>query len=175
MLLNKKGQLRLSLIFYRTAQVSFCSPLLACLAPQHTELLFQRYQSSFIHTLDVGRQLFSMGDEETQNRLQTDLGTLQEEWDNLHSLLGRRMDLTEAIVKVLSQLPCQNCTYNRKTRYSVGSRAPIIPSKVALWRLKQKTIDFRPHIFCIVRPIEQQLLMTSTSPAANFRFSALLN
>lgn len=52
-----------------------------------------------------------MGDEETQNRLQTDLGTLQEEWDNLHSLLGRRMDLTEAIVKVLCQLPCQNCTY----------------------------------------------------------------
>ncbi|KAM7376413.1 hypothetical protein PAMP_006148 [Pampus punctatissimus] len=40
-----------------------------------------------------------MGDEETQNQLQMDLGTLQEEWDNLHSLLGRRMDLTEAIVK----------------------------------------------------------------------------
>lgn len=71
------------------------------LAPQHTELLFQRYQSSFIHTLDVGRQLFSMGDEEIQTQLQTDLGTLQEEWDNLHSLLGRRMDLTEAIVKVV--------------------------------------------------------------------------
>lgn len=66
---------------------------------QHTELLFQRYQSSFIHTLDVGRQLFSMGDEEIQTQLQTDLGTLQEEWDNLHSLLSRRMDLTEAIVK----------------------------------------------------------------------------
>lgn len=42
-----------------------------------------------------------MGDEEIQAQLQTDLGTLQEEWDNLHSLLGRRMDLTEAIVKVL--------------------------------------------------------------------------
>lgn len=69
-------------------------------SPQHTELLFQRYQSTFIHTLEVGRQLFSMGDEETQNRLQTDLGALQEEWDNLHSLLGRRMDLTEAIIKV---------------------------------------------------------------------------
>ncbi|XP_042357133.1 nesprin-2-like isoform X1 [Plectropomus leopardus] len=40
-----------------------------------------------------------MGDEGTQTQLQTDLGTLQEEWDNLHSLLGRRMDLTEAIVK----------------------------------------------------------------------------
>ncbi|XP_031728981.1 nesprin-2-like isoform X3 [Anarrhichthys ocellatus] len=66
---------------------------------QHTELLFQRYQCSFIHTLEVGRQLFSMGDEETQTRLQTDLGTLQEEWDNLHSLLGRRTELTEEIVK----------------------------------------------------------------------------
>ncbi|KAM6917369.1 nesprin-2-like [Lycodopsis pacificus] len=66
---------------------------------QHTELLFQRYQSSFIHTLEVGRQLFSMGDEETQTRLQADLGTLQEEWDNLHSLLGRRTELTEGIVK----------------------------------------------------------------------------
>ncbi|XP_034530155.1 nesprin-2-like [Notolabrus celidotus] len=66
---------------------------------QHTELLFQRYQSSFIHTLEVGRQLFSMGDEETQSQLQSDLGTLQEEWDNLHSLLGQRMDLTEAIIK----------------------------------------------------------------------------
>lgn len=91
------------MIFHSEAQVSFCPPLLVRLAPQHTELLFQRYQSSFIHTLDIGRQLFSMGDEETQNRLQKDLGTLQEEWDNLHSLLGRRMDLTEAIVKVLCQ------------------------------------------------------------------------
>ncbi|XP_029982223.1 LOW QUALITY PROTEIN: nesprin-2-like [Sphaeramia orbicularis] len=66
---------------------------------QHTELLFQRHQASFIHTLEVGRQLFSMGDEETQAQLQAQLGTLQEEWDNLHSLLGRRMELTEAIVK----------------------------------------------------------------------------
>lgn len=73
--------------------------------PQHTELLFQRYQSTFIHTLEVGRQLFSMGDEETQNQLQTDLGALQEEWDNLHSLLGRRVDLTEAIIKVLEDSP----------------------------------------------------------------------
>ncbi|XP_047197742.1 nesprin-2-like isoform X2 [Hippoglossus stenolepis] len=66
---------------------------------QHTELLFQRYQCSFIHTLEVGRQLFAMGDEDTQTQLQTELGTLQEEWDSLHSQLGRRVDLTEAIVK----------------------------------------------------------------------------
>lgn len=67
--------------------------------PQHKELLFQRYQSSFINTLEIGRQLFSMGDEETQTQLQTDLGTLQEEWDNLHSLLSKRLELTEAIIK----------------------------------------------------------------------------
>ncbi|CAB1432576.1 unnamed protein product [Pleuronectes platessa] len=66
---------------------------------QHTELLFQRYQCSFIHTLEVGRQLFAMGDEETQTQLQTELGTLQEEWDSLQSQLGRRVDLTESIVK----------------------------------------------------------------------------
>ncbi|KAJ4938827.1 hypothetical protein JOQ06_028293 [Pogonophryne albipinna] len=66
---------------------------------QHTELLFQRYQCCFIHTLEVGRQLFSMGDEETQTQLQTDLGNLQEDWEKLHSLLGRRMDLTDAIVQ----------------------------------------------------------------------------
>lgn len=76
------------------------------LLPQHTELLFQRYQSTFIHTLDVGRQLFSMGDEGTQNQLQADLGTLQEEWDNLQSLLGRRTDLTEAIIQVSNQRFC---------------------------------------------------------------------
>lgn len=69
--------------------------------PQHKELLFQRYQSSFINTLEVGRQLFSMGDEETQTQLQTDLGTLQEEWDSLHSLLFKRLELTEAIIKVI--------------------------------------------------------------------------
>nr|XP_020467210.1 nesprin-2 isoform X2 [Monopterus albus] len=40
-----------------------------------------------------------MGDEETQAQLQADLGTLQEEWDNLHSLLGHRMELIRAVVK----------------------------------------------------------------------------
>lgn len=67
---------------------------------QHAEQMFQRHQCSFIHTLEVGRQLFSMGDEETQTRLQSDLGTLQEEWDGLHGLLGRRTELTEEVVKV---------------------------------------------------------------------------
>ncbi|XP_017294594.1 nesprin-2 isoform X2 [Kryptolebias marmoratus] len=66
---------------------------------QHTELLFQRHQSTFLHTLEVGRQLFSMADQETQTRLQRDLGTLRDEWESLHSLLGTQMDLNEAIIK----------------------------------------------------------------------------
>nr|XP_043904166.1 nesprin-2-like [Solea senegalensis] len=66
---------------------------------QHTELLFQRHQSSFVHTLEVGRQLFSMGDDETQARLQEDLGTLQEEWDDLRALLSRRLRLTQAVAQ----------------------------------------------------------------------------
>ncbi|XP_055018144.1 nesprin-2-like [Boleophthalmus pectinirostris] len=66
---------------------------------QHTEVKFEQYQSSFFHTLEVGRQLFSMGDQETQAQLQTELGTLQHEWDSLHGLLAKRMDLTGDIIK----------------------------------------------------------------------------
>lgn len=51
-----------------------------------------------------------MGDEETRIQLQKDLGTLQEEWDNLHSLLDHRIDLTETILKVLFQMLCRFCT-----------------------------------------------------------------
>ncbi|XP_061890415.1 nesprin-2-like [Entelurus aequoreus] len=40
-----------------------------------------------------------MADQETQNRIQTDLGALQEEWDNLHGLLSRRVDLAQTIVE----------------------------------------------------------------------------
>ncbi|XP_033844074.2 nesprin-2-like isoform X2 [Periophthalmus magnuspinnatus] len=66
---------------------------------QHLEVKFEQYQSSFLHTLEVGRQLFSMGDQDTQAQLQVELGTLQHEWDNLHALLGKRMDLTGDIIK----------------------------------------------------------------------------
>ncbi|TNN39882.1 Nesprin-2 [Liparis tanakae] len=69
----------------------------------HTELLFQRHQSGFIHTLEVGRQLFSMGDQESQTQLQTELGALQDEWDQLHGMLGRRLQLTEAVVQRASR------------------------------------------------------------------------
>lgn len=41
-----------------------------------------------------------MADQETQEQLQADLGTLQEDWDELQNLLGRRMELTQAIIKV---------------------------------------------------------------------------
>ncbi|KAK2826776.1 hypothetical protein Q5P01_020990 [Channa striata] len=80
----------------------------------HTELLFQRHQCSFVHTLEVGRHLFCMGDEETQAQLQTDLGNLQEEWDNLRSLLDRRIELTEAILKVLSHAGLAHSTLQLK-------------------------------------------------------------
>ncbi|KAK7881035.1 hypothetical protein WMY93_032364, partial [Mugilogobius chulae] len=69
---------------------------------QHTEVKFQQYQSSFVHALEVGRQLFSMGDQDTQAQLQTELGTLQCEWDSLSALLGKRLDLTGDIIKTNS-------------------------------------------------------------------------
>lgn len=71
---------------------------------QHAELQFQRYQAGFIHTLDLGRQLFAMADQETQEQLQADLGTLQEDWDKLQNLLGRRTELTQTIIKVMAHL-----------------------------------------------------------------------
>lgn len=52
-----------------------------------------------------------MGDEDTQTQLQKDLGMLQEEWENLHSLLGRRMDLTEAITKVSGRFVSNFCNW----------------------------------------------------------------
>ncbi|KAJ7990956.1 hypothetical protein DPEC_G00292250 [Dallia pectoralis] len=66
---------------------------------KHTELLFQRYQCSYIQILDVGRQLFSMGDEQTQTQLQNELATLQDNWENLPGLLERRRGLTELIIQ----------------------------------------------------------------------------
>lgn len=48
----------------------------------------------------MGRQLFAMADQETQEQLQADLGTLQEDWDKLQNLLGRRTALSQTILKV---------------------------------------------------------------------------
>ncbi|MEQ2214916.1 hypothetical protein XENOCAPTIV_023832, partial [Xenoophorus captivus] len=55
-----------------------------------------------LQDLQVGQtesELESSLENVTQTQLQLDLGTLQEEWENLHSLLAKRMDLTEAIIK----------------------------------------------------------------------------
>lgn len=71
---------------------------------QRAQLQFQRYQAAFIHTLDLGRQLFAMADQETQEQLQADLGTLQEDWDKLQNLLGRRTELTQTVIKVTEHL-----------------------------------------------------------------------
>ncbi|XP_068456704.1 nesprin-2-like [Clinocottus analis] len=40
-----------------------------------------------------------MADEQTQTQLQTELSGLQEEWDQLHGMLGRRAELTGAVVE----------------------------------------------------------------------------
>lgn len=42
-----------------------------------------------------------MGDEQTQAQLQTELATLQEDWENLQGLLEKRKDITNAIIQVL--------------------------------------------------------------------------
>jgi hypothetical protein len=42
-----------------------------------------------------------MGDEQTQAQLQTELATLQEDWENLQGLLEKRTDITNAIIQVL--------------------------------------------------------------------------
>lgn len=41
-----------------------------------------------------------MADQETQEQLREDLGTLQEDWDELQNLLGRRTELTQTIIEV---------------------------------------------------------------------------
>lgn len=42
-----------------------------------------------------------MGDEQTQAQLQTELATLQEDWENLQGLLEKRKDITNTIIQVL--------------------------------------------------------------------------
>ncbi|KAG7466266.1 hypothetical protein MATL_G00163020 [Megalops atlanticus] len=66
---------------------------------KHMELLFRRHQSCYIQTLEVGRQLFSMGDAQTQAQLQTELGALQEDWELSQGLLGKRRALTLNILQ----------------------------------------------------------------------------
>ncbi|TSV02078.1 Nesprin-2 [Bagarius yarrelli] len=66
---------------------------------ERTELLFQRSLSSYLLLLDVGRQLFSVSDEETQTLLQTDLATLQEDFERSQCMLGKWKTLTADVIK----------------------------------------------------------------------------
>ncbi|KPP74989.1 hypothetical protein Z043_105797 [Scleropages formosus] len=63
------------------------------------ETLFQRHQSTYMQTLEVGRQLFSMGDAETQAQLQTELGSLQEDWEKTCALLQKRRNLADTVLQ----------------------------------------------------------------------------
>ncbi|XP_062379197.1 nesprin-2-like isoform X2 [Sardina pilchardus] len=81
---------------------SHCSVAQLRLALQNLkrmEQLFQRFQSSYLQTLEVGRQLFCVCDAQTQTRLQTELSALQEPWEQAHGMLGKRRSLTADIIK----------------------------------------------------------------------------
>ncbi|CAG03762.1 unnamed protein product, partial [Tetraodon nigroviridis] len=81
---------------------------------QRAELQFQRHQAGFVHTLDLGRQLFAMADQQTQEQLQADLGSLQEDWDKLQNLLGRRTALTQTLIKKWRR--CEDRLTDSRTR-----------------------------------------------------------
>ncbi|XP_061677289.1 nesprin-2-like [Syngnathoides biaculeatus] len=67
---------------------------------EHTQLLFRRHQSSFIHTLELGRQLFSAATEQdTQDAIRAELAGLQDDWDRLRGALSHRLDLTRGVVE----------------------------------------------------------------------------
>ncbi|XP_053701658.1 nesprin-2-like isoform X2 [Synchiropus splendidus] len=64
-----------------------------------SQQLFQQNQSGLASTLELGRQLFCAGDQDTQNQIQEQLGTLHEDWEMLNRLLGHRLDLTQTIIQ----------------------------------------------------------------------------
>ncbi|XP_073690696.1 nesprin-2-like [Garra rufa] len=66
---------------------------------KRTELLFQRSVSAYLCVMEVGRQLFSVSDTQTQMQLQTDLAALQEDWEQCQCMLGKRKTLTSDIIK----------------------------------------------------------------------------
>ncbi|XP_052468626.1 nesprin-2-like isoform X3 [Carassius gibelio] len=49
--------------------------------------------------MEVGRQLFSVSDPQTQIQLQTDLTALKEDWEQGQCMLGKRKTLTSDIIK----------------------------------------------------------------------------
>ncbi|XP_067242791.1 nesprin-2 isoform X14 [Chanodichthys erythropterus] len=66
---------------------------------KRTELLFHRSISAYLCVMEVGRQLFSVSDTQTQMQLQTDLAALQEDWEQCQCMLGKRKTLTSDIIK----------------------------------------------------------------------------
>ncbi|TRY90475.1 hypothetical protein DNTS_015635 [Danionella cerebrum] len=79
-----------------------CSVLQLRLTLDHlksTELLFQRSASAYLCVMEVGRQLFLVSDTHSQAELQTDLATLQDEWERAQCMLGKRTTLTSDIIK----------------------------------------------------------------------------
>lgn len=71
-----------------------------CVWPQHARTLFHRQQCNLVTTLEVGGELFSASERHAQDALRAELATLRDEWDELHAALGRRLDLTRALVQV---------------------------------------------------------------------------
>ncbi|KAM9777590.1 nesprin-2 [Neosynchiropus ocellatus] len=86
-----------------------------------SQQLFRQNQSGLANTLELGRQLFCSGDQDTQNQIQEQLGTLHEDWETLNRLLGHRLDLTRTIIQNWDR--CENGLLLEKQKLDlVGSR-----------------------------------------------------
>lgn len=91
----------LSLFFLPPFTLSLSSLSISLSVPvKRTELLFHRSISAYLCVMEVGRQLFSVSDTQTQLQLQTDLAALQEDWEQCQCILGKRKTLTSDIIKV---------------------------------------------------------------------------
>ncbi|MBN3317201.1 SYNE2 protein, partial [Atractosteus spatula] len=66
---------------------------------KHSKLLFQRHHSSYVQALEGGRQLFSMGDAQTQTLLQGELSGQQEAWEHTCALLEERSTLIATVLE----------------------------------------------------------------------------
>ncbi|KAJ8411705.1 hypothetical protein AAFF_G00153430 [Aldrovandia affinis] len=98
---------------------------------KHMELLFHRHQSCYIQTLEVGRQLFSMGDIQTQAQLQTELGALQEDWEHSHSLLGKRRALTCTIIQTWERCEARLADSGRRLDEMKARLKQLLPEQPA--------------------------------------------
>nr|XP_023668622.1 nesprin-2-like isoform X2 [Paramormyrops kingsleyae] len=66
---------------------------------KHAEDHMGRRHTVYRQTMQIGWQLCSASDAQTQAQLQTELRLLQEDWERTESLLGKRRALTEAILQ----------------------------------------------------------------------------